>query len=609
MQQCGSDGTALDSARPGSDISSNIKVNPTRGVATHPATKEEYAEMKLGIKDREILQRERTVTKLEAIEDRATGTWHFRFRFLDHSMKVKTITVAGDIAFSVTALLPQLYKAGADLPADERKAKDVVNAAIAQEPTRVVHCVARPGWQVDKDGTLRYSYGNKLIGPPAKNLAPPFDVKRRGPSGKITRGSLPEWQRRVGATAKKSPAATLLISAAFAASLLPFAEIMSFGLNIFGGGKRGKSVALTAGGSVVGLGLEENLLTLGATTAAILEQAGAWTDQLLLVNEGGTIRGKRRDAYPKLRELTFALNAGHDTIRHSWWGASGDSFRLIYVVSAEHSTNEYAAMARESRDDGELVRLVDFPAIVPATGSIFAVLPEGKSAMEATSEFRTDCRECSGTPFPPYLRYLTQFNKAELEAKVRQLIKEFLAYVRAEITDGVTRHLALLFAALYLGARMADEAEVWRWGKAQLLSAIAYCFRVAKRTMRPLDAPDALPSALEVLRARLQSSEVVERRPGATSLGNSNAAGFFERTGSTITYTVRTVKLKEWLGSELRAHLVLRDLFARNLLQIGRAASGPGLTDEDLNGRTLRWPGGKVIRSFRFLDPFPGQKF
>ena len=119
--------------------------------------------------------------------------------------------------------------------------------------------------------------------------------------------------------------------------------------------------------------------------------------------------------------------------------------------------------------------------------------------------------------------------------------------------------------------------------------------------MRPLDS---LPSALEVLRSRLQSSEVVERRQGATSLGTSSAAAFFERTGSTITYTVRTAKFKEWLGSELLADLVLRDLFARNLLQTGRAVSGPRLTDEDLNGRPLRWPGGKMIRSFRFLDPF-----
>ena len=212
-----------------------------------------------------------------------------------------------------------------------------------------------------------------------------------------------------------------------------------------------------------------------------------WTDSLFPINEAGAIKGKRSDAYQKLRELTFALNAGHDTVRHSSWGASGDPFRLIFAASAEHSASEYAAMAREKRDDGELVRLVDFPAIVRTTDSIFAVLPEGESAEDATSDFRNDCRECSGTPFPPYLGYLTQFQEAELKAKVRPIIKKFLAHVKTDITDGVTRHLALLLAALYLGARMADEAEVWRWKKATLLPAMAYCFRDAKRAMRPLD--------------------------------------------------------------------------------------------------------------------------
>ena len=169
--------------------------------------------MKARIKTPVTLQRDRTVTKLEAIEDRATGTWHFRFRFRDHSKKLRTIIVPGDVASVASKLLPELHKAGARLPADEKEAKRVVNAAIAHEPTRVVHCVARPGWQIDKDGTLRFSYGNEIIGPPAKNIAPPFDVKRRGPSGKVISGSLLDWQRRVGATAKKSPAATLLMSA------------------------------------------------------------------------------------------------------------------------------------------------------------------------------------------------------------------------------------------------------------------------------------------------------------------------------------------------------------------------------------------------------------
>ncbi len=332
---------------PGSDIPSNIKVNPKRGVSTHIATKEDYVEMKVRIKTHPTLQRDRTVTKLEAMEDRATGTWYSRFRFRDHSKKLKTIIVPGDVASVASKLLPELHKAGARLPADEKGAKRVVDAAIAHEPTRVVHCVARPGWQIDKDGTLRFSYGNKLIGPPAKNLAPPFDVKRRGPSGKLISGSLQDWQSKVGEPAKNSPCATLLIAAAYAAPLLSFAEIMTFGLNAYCGSKKGKSLVLNAGGSVIGLGREEKLLTMGATTAAILEQAGAWTDLLFPINEVGTMRGKRSDAYQKLRELTFALNAGHDTVRHSSWGASGDPFRLIYAASAEHSASEYAAMAGE----------------------------------------------------------------------------------------------------------------------------------------------------------------------------------------------------------------------------------------------------------------------
>ena len=59
--------------------------------------------MKAGIKSPATLQRDRTVTKLEAIEDRATGTWHFRFRFRDHSKKLKTIIVPGDVASSAGA--------------------------------------------------------------------------------------------------------------------------------------------------------------------------------------------------------------------------------------------------------------------------------------------------------------------------------------------------------------------------------------------------------------------------------------------------------------------------------------------------------------------------
>jgi hypothetical protein len=141
--------------------------------------------MKERIKTRATLERDRTATKLEAIEDRATGTWHFRFRFRDHSKKLKTIIVPGDVASLASKLLAELHKAGARLPADGQGAKRVVDAAIAQEPKSIVHCVERPGWLVDNDGTLRFSYGNELIGAPVRNivLAPPFEVKIQAKRG------------------------------------------------------------------------------------------------------------------------------------------------------------------------------------------------------------------------------------------------------------------------------------------------------------------------------------------------------------------------------------------------------------------------------------------
>jgi hypothetical protein len=93
---------------------------------------------------------------------------------------------------------------------------------------------------------------------------------------------------------------------------LLFAEVMTFGL-IYGRSTKGKSVALNAGGPVIGVGLEENLLTLNATAAGILEVAGTWTDRLLPINEGGTIRGKRSKSYASLRSRSTQARIPFDT--------------------------------------------------------------------------------------------------------------------------------------------------------------------------------------------------------------------------------------------------------------------------------------------------------
>ena len=66
---------------------------------------------------------------------------------------------------------------------------------------------------------------------------------------------------------------------------------------------------------------------------------------------------------------------------------------------------------------------------------------------------------------------------------------------------------------------------------------------------------------------------------------------------------------KSWFGGKGRAILVLQDLHSRKLLLNASGLGGPQsqLTAEDIVGRTPRWPNGKVVRSYKFLDPFPSQ--
>jgi hypothetical protein len=551
------------------------------------------------------------LVKLSAIEDQSTRTWYDCFEFRDHLGRRQSISVPADIAGDPKKLLAALQRAGARLPRDLNTRKRLIDSAIVSSSQEIVCCAARPGWQTSSSSALRFSYGDKIFGEPikGKTLSPPFDVKLRGPSGVEVRGDLREWQRRVGIPVTRSPCATLTVAAAFAAPLLLLAEMNSFGIHIYGKVKRGKTTALTAGGSVIGLGKEEKLPNWNSTNASILEKAMPSNDLFLPINEVGAMQGKRSDAYLQLRELTFAFAEGRERGRHGSFAGTplnaNEPFRVIFGSTAEHSMTEYAALAGQLRDGGESFRLVEFPAVVSKTDSIFEVLPEGKTGLEATDDLRAACRECSGTPFLVYLPYLTSRKPDELKRYVMAAISEFLAYVKSEATDAVSRHVARTFGVLYAGALMASEADVWHWTKKRLLKCMRYCFRIAMLAAKPVDP---LPEALELLRSHLQGAAIVQGS-APEGLNAVGVVGYWEPRGSTRVFAVNVSAFKSWFGNTGRASLVLQALHSRKLLL---SASGSGgsqsqLTAKDIVGQTLRWPNGKVVRSHKFLDPFPAE--
>jgi|GEM_PF-4542823 hypothetical protein len=160
----------------------------------------------------------------------------------------------------------------------------------------------------------------------------------------------------------------LAICAAFAAPLLSFTGRQSFGINLFGRAKAGKTTALLAGASVIGLGREADLPNCGATAAAKGESARMFNDMLLPLNEVGLLGGSKKKAYPEIRD--------------------------------------YAIFAEKTRDEGEYARCIDVPVNRPNRHSIVnrfpANLPKEKRrrwAEDRVIELRKACEANHGTAF------------------------------------------------------------------------------------------------------------------------------------------------------------------------------------------------------------------
>ena len=545
-------------------------------------------------------QQEPFVLKTRAVQDFATGDWFYEFAFLNQVGKRSTLQLPGDEANDVRAVTKALNRKGVRLPDDPNASRDMIVAAIKESSGEIVHHVARPGWQLRKDRSAWFSFGDTTIGEPSANrkYLPPHDQNNR-PRGLRQTGTLEDWQRRVGDVVKSSPFATISVSAAFAAPLLRAADLGSMGIYGYGAAKRGKSVALTAGGSVIGLGREEDLENWNTTTARGLELACAFNDLMMPINEGGAIKGVRKEAYTQLREFTYAYAEGKERGRHSSWPAARGTFRGIFVATAEHSVAEYATMARVTRDDGELCRVLDFPAICESTGSIFEQLPAGVSGSTATEQLRRACRECSGVAFPPYVEHLIRCTPVGLKERVSAAMREFMAHVRTSTFEGVTRQIAREFALLYAAGRLAHEARVWRWDQQRHLNALAQSFQLVVAGMKPIDP---LPEGIKILKSKLQD---IKNGEGELTSPKGHRTAVRAGSGSSATYIVHVPSFKLWFDGPSQAEAVLRWLHSEKLLRLGRSTNGLELTPDDFSGRPLRKLNRKPDRSFEFRDPFP----
>ncbi|WP_191970917.1 DUF927 domain-containing protein [Methylobacterium soli] len=544
------------------------------------------------------------VLKIAHVADEATGNAHDRFRAPTMLGGTVDFDVPHERSESAKQVLAEGRKkganlSGADLPAIEK--------AIADPPDHFICHAARNGWYglerrafVRSTGVVGHIGGLQRLQPPRPKDGEAVLITFR------KAGTVQGWIDEVAMPARFSSRAILVIAATFAAPLLRILRFPSFGFNLFGANKSGKSTITTVAGSIIGLPNEAALPNLNTTTAGLLQLAGVFNDIGLPLNEMALLGPK---AYEQLGPAIYALGESRDRTRHKASTFASDieqsSFSTIFFFNSERSIDELARQIGRERPGGEKARCLDVPALQGGRRTVFDCRPGGVSekdfhrwALGQMVKLRKGCQANHGVVFDAYLERLIALGD-EVEVRARQYADAFVHSLDLQDAESEIEHAAKCFGVIYAGARIAMDVGILPrpWRPLNVRRAITRCFQEAQRTARLGDP--VLRKAKEQLHARLLHLNLPRRdsvQPGVD-------LGYRWQDGDGEHVTIQATQFSSWFEKrELTAILTWLD-------QTGalRKANPENIPNGSGHDWAVSWPrwtkGGKKVRSITFRLP------
>lgn len=289
----------------------------------------------------------------------------------------------------------------------------------------------------------------------------------------------------------------------------------SFAIVLFGPSKIGKSMTQLVAASALGFGREQDLPSLNATPAGLLSAAMGFNDHMLPINEVGTAREPKREVYVTLRDATYALMNGQDTIRHPSWtgGAGARTFQVICLLSSEISPDAWAARNGETRDDGEMARLIGVPVMLSTRRTIFDRHPRKLAGDALAAWEKAQCKRLwegapdhRGVAFQTFLDALLRDVESN-RTRARSLSMRFERKVAKTSMSPVARDIVAKFGILYAGGVLAVEAGVLPLNKKAIGPAVR---RACRAALAELPDPEGeLKADLAKLKERLLSGSIL----------------------------------------------------------------------------------------------------
>ena len=328
-------------------------------------------------------------------------------------------------------------------------------------------------------------------------------------------------------------------------------------------------------------------------------------------NELGLMRGPKKEAYHRIRNLLYSFSEGGDTARHSQSSYSSSSstgkWRGIFLPNSEHSFNSLAEIAGVERDAGEYARCIDVPIPSGKSRTVFDRRPSsvgvGEYPVWARKELiklREACAQHSGYAIEAYVKFLIE-NRETVETKVRAYMQTFDQHLGdLSHLDGAFIHAAKNCSLIYAGGRMAIEAAVVPWQPERLLSAISQCFEATLQESQKSET--ALERGKRILKAKLKG---LPSKPAEGGVDVARDVGFCGKLeGDEVGYTISCAVMKKWLFRPGQLQAVIFWLDHVKCLRPSKPKPIDGSRSLLWAMKTPRWQGAKKVKSYCFVDPF-----
>lgn len=359
----------------------------------------------------------------------------------------------------------RLQDQGFVTPTDAKRRALLTAYLNTRTPSALVRTVDSVGWHrgafVLPAETLGDDDADRLM----------FQSEARTEANFGQRGTVAQWQERIGRLCVGNSRLTFAASMAFAGPLLPWCGGMDGGgVHLWGDSSSGKTTALRVAVSVwggprylqrwrgtdngiEGLCTQHNHCLLILDELAQLDPRAAGEAAYMIANGGEKARGRQ---------------TGSGTRPIKTW-------LLIFLSSGEIGLAEHMSEGGRRTRAGQELRMVDLPADAGAGLGIFQTLHEHSSG-DALAKHLTRAAETTyGTAGRAWLEHLTA-NTGDLARTLRDRMERAEGVIVPELASGQVKRVGRRFALVAAAGEMATDAGLTGWPRGTATAAAHRCF-------------------------------------------------------------------------------------------------------------------------------------